>query len=75
MSITRAADLVLRRIVPTVRAGACVPENGQSCYACRATRYECESRRVVRYFYRATYDCNGICRQIYCYKQRTQEPC
>lgn len=75
-SLVRAADVVLRRMVPNVRAGACVPEYGTPCGPCRRTQQVCESGRIVDYYHSSKLDCNGVCRAtVFCYKRRTSLPC
>jgi hypothetical protein len=75
MSIARAADAVLRRLLPRLEAGAC--EAPEECSNCLLQRAVCESRRVVRYYYAKKTNCHGACTLWgrYCYKVRTQEPC
>jgi hypothetical protein len=45
--LVRAGDRLLDKLVGRVEAGACVPENGQTCY--------CRFSRIYKY------NCNGAC--------------
>lgn len=58
MLLTRAADAVLRRIVPTVEAGACIPPEPCGC----VFRYHwCRGEQCYASYWNATTDCYGRC--------------
>lgn len=75
MSITKAADALLRRIVPEVRAGACVPADICGCYF---HHYGCYLGRRTAFYQYKRYDCGGSCAtwtSTVCRRVQTSYPC
>ncbi len=59
--ISRLGDTMLGTLLGREEAGACVPENGQSCGVCLASNGYCSGGVYFRYWRKAYYNCNGTC--------------
>jgi hypothetical protein len=59
ITLARAADAALRKLVPTVNAGACDP----SVYCgCRFVYHSCTGSQCWAHYRHVWTDCNGLCK-------------
>lgn len=72
--LTKAADALLRRLLPEVDASAATA--AANCY-CQVRTAKCEGSYVYEYLYWRTTDYYGNCTiwGAYCSKRRTPERC
>lgn len=59
--VNRVGDAMLRKLLGSETAGACVPENGTYCGCIKASDGYCSGGRWVYYKRKGYYNCYGSC--------------